>query len=210
MTPDIQKTELSANDKIEGITGVILAGGASRRMGRNKALLDVDGSPIIARTYRILASLFHEVIVVTNSPHDYDFLPCRKVPDIYPDYGSIAGLHSALAHSSTPRSFVTACDLPFLDPAIIRYLCEVQMADYDAVVPFSEGGQEPLHAIYASPCKDIFENAILKGERKIIDILGRMNIRQVPYDEVQRAGGRARSFLNVNTLEEYEGIRTVK
>ena len=133
--------ECSEHAKIEGVTGIILAGGSSSRMGRNKALLEVDGSPIITRTYRTLASLFHEVIVVTNSPLDYDFLPCRKVPDIYPGCGSIAGLHSALAHSSTPHTFVTACDLPFLDPAIIRYLCDIRNEgfDYDAVVPLSYG-----------------------------------------------------------------------
>ncbi|HXE97884.1 MAG TPA: formate dehydrogenase accessory sulfurtransferase FdhD [Dongiaceae bacterium] len=197
----------SGHDKIEGVSGVILAGGSSSRMGRNKALLEVDGIPIITRVYRTLASLFHEVIVVTNSPGDYDFLPCRKVPDIYPDRGSIAGLHSALANSSTAHSFVTACDLPFLDPVIIRHLCDMREGDHDAVVPFSEGGQEPLHALYSSACKDVFENAIKTGERKILDILGRMNIRQVSYEELQSGGGQMKSFLNVNTPEEYEGIK---
>lgn len=200
--------EYSDHAKIEGVTGVILAGGSSRRMGRNKALLEVDGTPIISRIYRTLAPLFHEVIVVTNSPLDYDFLPCRKVPDIYPDCGSIAGLHSALTNSSMAHSFVTACDLPFLDPDIIRHLCDLRSEEYDAVVPFSEGGQEPLHAVYASSlCKGIFENAILQGERKILDILGRMNIRQVPYEELQSAGCQMKSFLNVNTPEEYEGVK---
>jgi FdhD protein len=202
--------EFSDQPKIEGVTGVILAGGLSRRMGKNKALLEVAGSPIITRIYRTLASLFHEVIVVTNSPLDYDFLPCRKVPDIYPGCGSIAGLHSALAHSRTAHSFVTACDLPFLNPDIIRYLCDLRSGDYDAVVPFSEGGQEPLHAVYLSACKDVFENAIQQGERKILDILGRINIRQVTHDEVQSAGGQKTSFMNVNTPEEYEGIRAVR
>lgn len=199
--------EFSDHPKIEGVTGVILAGGASRRMGRNKALLEVDGSPIITRTYRILASLFHEVIVVTNSPHDYDFLPCRKVPDIYPGCGSIAGLHSALAYNYSTHSFVTACDMPFLDPAIIRYLCDFQSGGYDAVIPFSEGGQEPLHALYSATCKDVFEKAIQMGERKILDVLDRVNIRRVTYDEVQSVSPQAMSFLNVNTPEEYEGVR---
>jgi FdhD protein len=202
--------EFSEQPKIEGVTGFILAGGASSRMGRNKALLEVDGTPIITRTYRILAKLFHEVVIVTNSPHDYDFLPCRKVPDIYPDYGSIAGLHSALAHSSTTYSFISACDMPFLDPAIIRHLCEIRMEGYDAVIPYSEGGQEPLHAVYSSACRDVFENAIQRGERKILDILGRMVIRHVGYEEVKSVGGQAESFLNVNTPEEYVGIRKVK
>ncbi len=199
--------EYSEQPKIDGVTGIILAGGASRRMGKNKALLEVDGDTIITRIYRTLASLFHEVIIVTNSPLDFDFLPCRKVPDIYPGYGSIAGLHSALAHSGTPQSFVTACDMPFLDRDIIRYLCETQKGGgYDAVIPFSEGGQEPLHALYSLPCKDVFENAIKQGERKIIDILGRMNIRQVSYEEIKSIGGQGSSFMNVNTPEEYEGI----
>ena len=220
MKPDIQKLysypevieECSEHAKIEGVTGIILAGGSSSRMGRNKALLEVDGIPIITRTYRTLASLFHEVIVVTNSPQDYVFLPCRKVPDIFPGCGSIAGLHSALAHSSTSHTFVTACDLPFLDPAIIRYLCDIRNEgyDYDAVVPLSVGGQEPLHAVYSSSCKDVFENAIQKCERKILDILGRMNIRLVTNVELQSAGGQTKSFLNVNTPEEYERIRTLR
>ena len=72
------------------------------------------------------------------------------------------------------------------------------------------GGQEPLHAVYSSSCKDVFENAIQKCERKILDILGRMNIRQVTDDELQSAGGQTKSFLNVNTPEEYEGLRTVR
>jgi FdhD protein len=199
--------DCSGNDKIEGITGVILAGGASSRMGKNKALLEVDGVPMITRTYRVLAGLFHEVLIVTNSPHDYDFLPCQKVPDIYPGYGAIAGLHSALEHSWTPHSFVTACDLPFLDPALIRHLCDLRTENRDAVVPYSEGGQEPLYAVYATACKAVFENAIRQGERKILDVLARMDLRTVSCDEVRRVGGGATAFYNVNTPQEYEGIK---
>jgi FdhD protein len=201
--------EYCSCDKIQGVTGVILAGGESSRMGRNKALLEVDASPIIMRTYKALASMFHEVIVVTNSPHDYDFLPCRKVPDIFPGYGSIAGLHSALVHSRSAHSFVTACDMPFLDKSLIKYLCNVQKEGYDAVVPFSEGGQEPLHAVYSSSCKGIFENAIHNGQRKILDILRSMNNRHVTYAEVLKSGGKAKSFLNVNTPAEYELLKNL-
>lgn len=201
--------EYSELDKIGGVTGCILAGGTSSRMGKNKALLEVDGIPIITRTYRILASLFHEVIVVTNTPHDYDFLPCRKVPDIYPDFGSIAGLHSALTHSGSERSFVTPCDMPFLEPAIIRHLCDIQEGGFDAVIPYSEGGQEPLHGVYAAPCREIFEASIRNGERKIIDVLERMNIRNVTHEEIKYFNGISSPFLNVNTPEEYERIRTI-
>lgn len=202
--------DFSSNSKIEGVTGVILAGGTSRRMGQNKALLEVDGSPIIARMYRTLASLFHEVIIVTNTPHDYDFIPCAKVPDIYPETGSIAGLHSALANSRTDLTFVTACDMPFLDPHIIRHICALLVDGYEAVTPFSEGGQEPLHALYKSSCRDVFENAIKNGELKILDILPRLNSRLVTWEEIKAAAGSKESFLNVNTPEEYSMIRDIR
>jgi FdhD protein len=192
--------------KIAGVTAAILAGGASSRMGTNKALLMVDGSPIITRTYKILAGLFHEVIIVTNTPEVFDFLPCRKVPDIYPGVGSIAGLHAALAHSATERTFVTACDMPFVETATIRFLCDLQQIGYDAVIPFSAGGQEPLHAVYATQCKAVFENAIQDNERKILDILARMNTRLVTWNEIQLVNGSLKSFLNVNTPEEYRAI----
>ena len=202
--------DFPVSDKIEGVTGVILAGGTSSRMGRNKALLEINGSSIIASTYRTLATLFHEVIIVTNTPHDYQFIPCRKVPDIYPGIGSVAGLHSALAHSITGRTFVTACDMPFVDPNIIRHLCDLQQDGYDAVIPFSKGGQEPLHAVYTSKCEDFFEIAINNGERKILDILSRMNARLVTWEEMKVIGGSAEAFLNVNTPEEYLIIRDIK
>jgi FdhD protein len=202
--------EYPESARIKGVTGVILAGGESRRMGRNKALLEVDGSPIITRIYRTMASLFHEVIVVTNSPQEYEFLPCRKVPDIYPGCGSMAGLHSALVHSNTAHTFVTACDLPFLDAATVRSLCAIDAGDCDAVVPVNDGGLEPLHALYGTACKDTFEKAIQQGERKIVAILATMNIRQVSGDELLNPVGQVSSFMNVNTPEEYEEIRTLR
>lgn len=199
--------ECFRNKKIEGVAGAILAGGQSSRMGRNKALLEVAGIPIVTRVYQVLAGLFNEVLVVTNSPAEYSFLPCRKVPDIYPGCGSIAGLHSALANSGTRHVFVTACDLPFLDPVVIRRLSDFRDAGDDAVVPLTEAGQEPLHAIYSSVCSEIFGGAIRRGELKILDVLGNIKVRYITSDEVQNVGNMAESFLNVNTPEEYSGIK---
>jgi molybdopterin-guanine dinucleotide biosynthesis protein A len=132
------------------------------------------------------------------------------VPDIYPGIGSIAGLHSALANSRTERTFVTACDMPFVDQNIIRHLCNLQQDEYDAVIPYSEGGQEPLHAVYNSKCKDVFECAITNGERKILDILPRMKTQLVTWEEMKVVDGSVEGFLNVNTPEEYETIRDIR
>lgn len=200
----------SSNSKIEGVTGVILAGGTSSRMGTNKALLELGGTPIIYRIYRTMASLFHEVLIVTNTPNDYEFIPCRKVPDIYPGNGAIAGLHSALAHSMTDRTFVVACDMPFVDPNIIRHLCDLQQDIDDAVIPLSEGGQEPLHAIYKSKCSEVFEGAIKNRDLKILNILPRMQTRLVIWEKMKVVCGSKKSFFNVNTPEEYNSIQSVR
>ncbi|MBC7961631.1 MAG: formate dehydrogenase accessory sulfurtransferase FdhD [Steroidobacteraceae bacterium] len=195
-----------SNSKIAGVTGVILAGGSSSRMGRNKALLEIDGDAIITRVYRTLAALFHEVVIVTNTPEEYDFLPCRKVADIYPGAGSIAGLQAGLAASRTERIFVAACDMPFLNPDLIRLLCGAD-GDNDAVVPLNdEGLQEPLHAVYRHTALNAMRDAIENGDKSILHMLDNLDTRLVPQAEFGSIAGALESFRNVNTMEEYERV----
>jgi len=190
-------------EKIEGITAAILAGGESRRMGTNKALLEVDGTPIISRVYETLARLFREVILVTNTPEEYSFLPCRTVPDIHPGFGAIAGLHSALVHSSFDRTFVAACDMPSLDPTLIKQICSIDPAA-PAVVPINvEGLQEPLHAVYSKGALPTIEEIIAAGDKSILIVLDRLATREVSQTEIGGTG----SFRNVNTPEEYEQLK---
>jgi FdhD protein len=192
--------------KIEGVTAAILAGGASSRMGTNKALLMVDGAPIITRTYQILAKLFHEVVIVTNSPEEYTFLPCRKVPDIFPGIGSIAGVHSALTHSMTSRTFVVACDMPELNPELIRLLCDAD-ENADAVIPTNaEGLREPLHAVYARSALPALEGAIRADDRSILHLLEKVRTTIVSADDFKGIAGGKESFRNLNTPEEYEQV----
>lgn len=189
--------------KIAGVSAAILAGGASRRMGTNKALLKVDGDPIIARVYQTLAGLFHEVYIVTNTPEEYDFLPCRKVPDIFPGIGAIAGLHAAIVHSSSERTFVVACDMPNLDPEFITRLCAID-ASAEAVVPLNRDSlREPLHAIYARGILPTIKSIIEAGDKSILIVLDRVNTRVVEQDEI----GGTESFQNVNTPEEYQRLK---
>ncbi|MBK5273770.1 MAG: formate dehydrogenase accessory sulfurtransferase FdhD [Desulfuromonadales bacterium] len=193
-------------EKIEGVSAAILAGGTSSRMGTNKALLEVDGTPIITRIYQTLARLFHEVIIVTNSPEEYAFLPCRTVPDIFPGYGSIAGLHSALTHSSSERTFVTACDMPGLNPALIRLLC---VADEGAVaiVPTNrEGLREPLHAVYNRSVLPALEAAIRANDMSILNLLDKIRTTVVSQDQFKGVAGGEDSFRNLNTPEEYRRL----
>jgi FdhD protein len=194
------------NAKIKGITGVILAGGNSSRMGRNKALLTLEGTPLIERIYHTMAGLFHEVVIVTNTPEEYAFIPCRKVADIYPNFGSIAGLHAGLADSSTERIFVAACDMPFLNPDLIRLLCS-GTGKADAIVPVNgEGLYEPLHAVYGKSILGFVLEAIEQGDKSILNLLARIGTTFMPHEAYSSIPDAEKSFSNVNTQEEYEGL----
>ena len=192
--------------KIEGVTAAILAGGESRRMGRNKALLKVGDSPIIESVYRTLAALFHEVILVTNTPGEYAFMNCRKVADIHPGSGSIAGLHAGLAASGTERVFVAACDMPYLNPDLIRLLCSSSLQG-DAVVPVNgDGLREPLHAVYATSVLDELQKSIERDDKSILNLLDRIHTTLVTPEAFRSIPGAEKSFCNVNTPEEYDRI----
>lgn len=188
---------------IGGVTGVILAGGVSSRMGCNKALLRLGGIPLIERVYRTMRRLFDEILIVTNTPADYAFLPCRTVADHYPGAGSIAGLHAAMGASSTERIFVAACDMPFLNPTLIRMLCDYDR-EAEAVVPLNgEGFFEPLHAVYAVSAHDRARQVIEHGDRSILILLNNLRTVLVPRQLLDAIPGAGESFRNLNTPEEF-------
>lgn|GEM_PF-38885 len=191
---------------IPGVTGVILAGGASARMGSNKALLPYRGGRFIEAIHRQLAELFDEVILVTNNPEQYAFLPCRKVPDLFPGMGALAGIHSGLSHSANPAIFAVACDMPYLNADLIRHLAG--RADRGGVlIPESHGGLEPLHAVYGKGCLAAIEATLLTGERRIVSFFDRTNVNKVNAEEVAGFDPAFASFSNVNTPEEYFRLR---
>lgn len=203
-TKDIMCQQYYGLGTISGVTGVILAGGASSRMGKNKALLKIGDLFLIERVYASIAALFHDVILVTNTPDIYEFISCRKVPDIYPGAGSIAGLHAGLSASSTERIFVVACDMPFLNADFIRFLCQ-NVEECDAVVPLDRSGRpEPLHALYAKSALIAMQQAIELGDKSIIKLLGRLTTRIVLNDLFRSIPGAEDSFRNLNTPEDYD------
>ena len=191
---------------LQEVTGVILAGGESRRMGSNKALLPHRGGRFIETVYRELAGLFAEVIVVTNEPELYKFLPCRKVPDLFPGTGVLAGVHAGLRNSATPRIFVVACDMPRLNSRLIRHLAEAG-GDWDVVIPESPAGLEPLHALYHRRCLPAMEGTLAAGQKRIVDFFQAVQVKQVSREEVAQFDPAFDSFRNINTPEEYFGLR---
>ena len=193
-------------DEAAGVTAVILAGGGSTRMKSNKALLPYRGELFIQHIHRQLAATFQDVILVTNTPELYRFLPCRSVPDIYPGRGSLAGIHAGLSQSETPYIFAVACDMPYLSGALIRRLLTA-IDGQDVVMPESDAGLEPLHAIYGKGCLPAMEAALSRGPGRIIACLDWNKATVVKKAEVAQIDPEFRSFRNINTPEEYFRLR---
>jgi FdhD protein len=200
-----QQRLLIPGEKIKGIAGVILAGGKSSRMGRNKALLPYNGKPLIESVYRVMAELFEQVAVVTNNPEAYAFLPCLKIPDIHVGMGSIAGIHAGLEWSPEERIFVAGCDMPFLEKELVRHLAALSVHE-SGVVPCTPGGLEPLHAIYAKRLLPMLDEALTSDRKRIIDLVPLMKARVIPAEEVAAISPQFRSFINLNTPEDYNGL----
>lgn len=192
--------------KITGITGVILAGGESRRMGSDKALLPLAGARFIDHAYRTLADLFEEVLIVTNSPALYQDLPCRKVPDIYYAQGSLAGIHSGLCHAREERIFVVACDMPFVSGDFVRHLCSLATKG-EVVIPCGDNGHEPLHALYHKDCLVPMETALDSGQKRIVSFFPAVRVHAVPQKEWAALDPQSLSLRNINTPDEYFALR---
>ena len=197
---------VAAGEKIPGVTGVILAGGESRRMGSDKALLPFRGARFIDHIYRCLDSLFDEVVIVTNSPGLFHDIPCRKVPDIYYGKGSLAGIHSGLCHARTEKALVVACDMPFVHPEAIRRIC-LYGDQAQVVIPRRAHGLEPLHALYDKSCLPIMEEALDAGERRIVSFFPQVSVQEVAEAELCMIDRQGLSFRNINTPQEYFTLR---
>lgn len=195
--------------RFENVTGVILAGGRSSRMGSNKALLPYRGGRFIEAISRQLAELFREVIIVTNHPEQYAFLPFRKVRDIFPGMGPLAGIHAGLAASSGEAAFVAACDMPYLNTGLIRRLVHSSGSEC-VVIPETPRGPEPLHAIYGKGCLVEIEAALHAGQKRIRSFFSQSSILTIPASEVALFDPDFTSFCNINTPQEYFRMRGIE
>jgi molybdopterin-guanine dinucleotide biosynthesis protein A len=188
------------------MTGMILAGGKNLRMGQNKAFLEVQGERIIDRIKRIFVDLFDEVLLVTNTPRDYLDLNLRTVTDLYREQGALGGVFTGLFHASFSHAFVVACDMPFLQPALISYLAGMSPG-YDIVIPRTEDGLQPLHAVYSRKCLPFMEDLLCRGRLKILDFFPRVKKKEVPAEQIIPFDPQMVSFLNLNTPEDLSRIQ---
>ncbi len=189
-------------------TAIVLAGGRSRRLGQDKALLDLGQGPLLARTVAVAASLCADVVVVTDVPGRYQDLglPVRWASDRRPGQGPLAGLEAGLEAARHQFALLLACDLPFLSPRFLAHML-AQERDYEALVPFWEGRWHPLHAIYALSCLPHVQELLAAGEQRLEGLLPRLRLRAIPPQEV--AALDPLSLFNLNTQEDLARARAI-
>ncbi len=185
------------------VSAAIMAGGESARMGLDKAFLKIGDLTAVEFQFKKLRPLFEEIILSTNTPEKFETLGIPAVPDLIPDKGPLGGIYTALSNVKNHHLFVIACDMPCVSPALIKYMgkrCE----GYDVVVPETQRGLEPLHAIYSSACIPAIKKQLEgKGSGRVISFFPDVNVRIIKKEEIAGIEGGAEAFLNLNTPEDY-------
>ena len=189
----------------------IQAGGASSRMGEDKALKSFLGRPLIQRVIERLSPMAEEVIVTTNRPEDYQFLGLRLTPDLKPGRGALGGLYTAIASAAHPLVAVVACDMPFASAPLIEAMTSLLVAEEaDVVIAKTEEGYEPIHAVYRrETCLPAIEAAIEADQWKVIAWFPQVRVRVLTSDELKRYDPAGLAFWNVNTPEEFANAEEI-
>ncbi len=188
------------------VTGAILAGGKSRRMGQDKAWLDLgDGVPLVRRVAAALARVADDLLVVANDPR-YIELGHPVAPDRYGATGAFGGIATAISAARGELVCVAACDMPFPSPDVYALLLRL-VEGYDVAIPRIDGEYETMHAVYRRTCLPAMERALARGDLRVISFFPDVKVREVGAEEIGAIDPELRSFTNLNTPEELERAR---
>jgi molybdopterin-guanine dinucleotide biosynthesis protein A len=183
------------------LAGLVLCGGESSRMGRDKALIPVGGTTLVLHTAQLLARIAHPVLVAPGRPGRLGALGYEEVEDDPPDTGPMGAIAAGLAASPHPLLAVAAVDMPFASPPLFSLLASLH-GDEQAVVPRSGAGPEPLHAVYAASARPTIREALLQGELAARTVLSRLRVRWVDEGEWIAADPLGRFAMNLNREED--------
>ena len=184
------------------VTGIILAGGVSKRLGyKNKALLKIGDQSIIERVIRALSKATERILLITNSPEELEHLRLPMFGDIFPGSGSLGGIYTGLKVSKTHHNLVIACDMPFIGPHLLTFLID-HRKNYDVVVPITPDGHHPTCAIYSKGCIEPIEVQIKTGNLKIASFFPHVKINRIDMEALDPCYD-SNMFFNINTGEDY-------
>lgn len=192
----------------EEISAFVLAGGRSSRMGRNKALLEVGGMPLIERVLRTARSVSSDVAVVGDSAGLEEF-GYPVFPDLFQNFGPLAGIHTSLTQSKHGRTLVLACDLPFVSSALLEMMI-AQSVSADVIVPLNSAGQtEQLCSIYCRRILPVVEDLISRGVHTPRALFESVNTKTLSWEVISRLPNAERFFFNVNSPSDYGRARSI-
>lgn len=195
----------------EKCTGVILAGGMSKRLnGRDKAMIEIRGKRILDHILGVYSQIFSEIILVTNTPRAYLDWNLLTVTDLFPLRSSLTGIHAGLFYASRPFVFVSACDAPFLKPELVHLLISKARAGFDAVMPETDQGLEPLCAVYSKSCLNTIEAHIREEKLKIQRVFHQSRIHRISEARLRKADPDLISFVNINTPEDLMDVTSLE
>lgn len=193
---------------IPDVTGVLLAGGKSSRMGQDKRFLRIGDRTLLDRGLRTVHRLFQYVCVVIAQDSPPLSLTVPVLRDIVPSCGSLGGLYTGLHEASTPHIFVAACDMPFLNVNLIKYMIGFK-EEADIIVASWNNRIQPTHAIYSKRCVPVLEDMLRRRQVKIQNAFHHpsLTVRVITESEVRPIDPEGRSFLNVNNPADLEAAR---
>ncbi len=193
-----------------GASAIVLAGGMSRRLGRNKALEEIGGQPLVLRVLDRLSQVTGDAVVVVNDAERARTLPipesARVVIDRYPGSGALGGIFTGLSACSEQWGLVAACDMPFLNTGLWAEIL-ARRDGHDAVVPVLDGRPEPTHAAYSKTCLPRIEERLKSNELKIALFFDAVRVAWAPQALVEELDPERLSFFNVNTQKDLDRAR---
>ena len=183
---------------------LILAGGENKRFPVIKGFLEVGGKRIIESNIELLSKIFDRVIISANDPELYFYLGATMVGDVVEYRGPMTGILSALTIPEVSEIFVTACDMPFIKPELIEYIVDKWEKKYDAAIPIFDKKPQPLFGIYSKRVAKRMEQSIKNGESSLRRFLQGINVFYINEKEVRETDSEGRSFININTIEDFQ------
>jgi molybdopterin-guanine dinucleotide biosynthesis protein A len=199
------------------ITGIILSGGKSSRMGVNKSLLKFSDKYNIELIKDLMVNVFERVILITNEPELYEFLELETYPDIYLGYGPLGGIHSGLIHSETESNFIISCDMPFIDKNTIEFIVNYP-SKQNIIVPKSDGFIQQLCGIYKKSLIPAIGKILNQGgeneNRNSIQTKRKCKVHQIIEEtdstiidmESEYPLYHKDLFFNMNSLDDYRYV----
>ena len=192
------------------ISGIVLAGGRSLRLGREKVSETVGNKSLLERAILRLSSLVSDIIIVVATEQSFlqfiDYPKLRVVADVYPGKGPLGGIYTGLAASDSFHSLVVASDMPFLNQNLLSYMMHLAPS-FDLVIPRLGDMVEPLHTVYSQTCLTHIEQLLRQNNLGALELISRVNVRYVDVMEINRFDPEHLSFFNINTEEDLKKAR---